>query len=121
MGIVVVGETPYAEGQGDEVALRLSPRDQAAITTVCGAVKCVVVTVSGRPLILTDQLPKLGALVAAWLPGSEGEGVADVLFGDAPFLGKLPVSWPKSMAQVPVGTPKDPSAPLFAYGFGLEK
>ena len=121
VGIVVVGETPYAEGQGDRSSLNLSPRDQAAVNAVCGAVKCVVVTVSGRPLILTDQLPKMGALVAAWLPGSEGEGVADALFGNTKFTGKLSFSWPRSMAQVPVGKPKDLSAPLFAYGFGLEK
>ena len=121
VGVVVVGETPYAEGQGDRSSLNLTPRDQAAVSAVCGAVKCVVVTVSGRPLILTDQLPKMGALVAAWLPGSEGEGVADMLFGNAEFTGKLPFGWPKSVAQVPVGTPKDMSAPLFAYGFGLKK
>ncbi|GAA4010194.1 glycoside hydrolase family 3 N-terminal domain-containing protein [Deinococcus rubellus] len=121
VGIVVVGETPYAEGQGDRSSLNLTPRDQAAVDAVCGAVKCVVVTVSGRPLILTDRLPKMGALVAAWLPGSEGEGVADVLFGDARFTGKLPFGWPRSMAQVPVGKPKDMSEPLFEYGFGLEK
>ncbi|WP_202630373.1 glycoside hydrolase family 3 protein [Deinococcus alpinitundrae] len=121
VGIVVVGETPYAEGQGDRSSLTLSPRDQAAVNAVCSAVRCVVVTVSGRPLILTDQLPRMGALVAAWLPGSEGEGVADALFGNTKFTGKLSFSWPRSMAQVPVGKPRDMGAPLFAYGFGLEK
>ncbi|WP_420593602.1 glycoside hydrolase family 3 protein [Deinococcus sp.] len=121
VGIVVVGETPYAEGQGDRESLGLAADDAAAVKTVCGAIKCVVITVSGRPLILTGELPKIGALVAAWLPGSEGAGVADLLFGDAKFSGKLPFAWPKSMAQIPVGQPKDASAPLFAYGFGLEK
>ncbi|WP_293912994.1 glycoside hydrolase family 3 protein [Deinococcus sp.] len=121
VGVVVVGETPYAEGKGDRSALSLSPADAAAIRSVCTAIKCVVVTVSGRPVILTDQLSSMGALVAAWLPGSEGAGVADMLFGAQPFTGRLPVTWPKNMNQLPVGQPKDASAPLFAYGAGLDR
>ncbi len=119
LGVVVVGETPYAEGKGDTSDLSLNPADAAAIATVCKATRCVVVVVSGRPLLLTDQVPQIGALVAAWLPGTEGAGVADVLFGAAKFGGKLPVTWPKNTKQLPVGNPKDAGAPLFSYGFGL--
>jgi beta-glucosidase len=78
--------------------------------------RLVVILISGRPLIITDQLPLIDALVAAWLPGTEGNGVADVLFGDLPFTGKLSYSWPRSMDQVPM--PADGN-PLFSYGYGL--
>ena len=97
VGVVVVGETPYAEGYGDvggpecgfcspeqleEKSLSLLPADKAVIDDVCDAIEtCVVIVVSGRPQVLTDQLDKMDALVASWLPGSEGAGVADVLFG----------------------------------------
>ena len=64
--------------------------------------KCAVLVVSGRPMLVGDQLAKIGALVASWLPGSEGEGVADVLFGDQPFTGRLPMTWMCSMAQLPI-------------------
>jgi beta-glucosidase len=121
LAVVVVGETPYAEGKGDIADLSPNESDRAAVTTVCKAVKCVVVVVSGRPLLLTDQLPNISALVAAWLPGTEGAGVADVLFGKAKFTGTLPVTWPRNNNQLPVGAPKDTSAPLFAYGFGLKR
>lgn len=120
LGIVVVGERPYAEGQGDRENLVLGDGDRRAIDNVCSAMKCVVVVVSGRPQILTDQLPKMNALVAAWLPGSEGQGVADVLFGDFNFSGKLPITWPKSMDQVPINVGDANYDPLFAYGYGLK-
>ena len=118
VGVVVVGETPYSEGFGDvggpecgfcspeqleEKSLSLLPGDKAVVDTVCDAIAtCVVVVVSGRPQVLTDQLSKMDALVASWLPGSEGAGVADVLFGERPFTGKLPMTWPRSEAQVPI-------------------
>jgi beta-glucosidase len=82
-------------------------------------VPVVVVVVSGRPLILGETLGRADALVAAWLPGSEGQGVADVLFGQYKPTGKLSFAWPRSMAQV---TAKPGSAgydPLFKMGFGL--
>ena len=113
---MVVGETPYSEGFGDVYGprwafdpgdngvprpvknMQLSGADKAAVDRVCRAVDCVVVVVSGRPLILDDQqLNKIDSLVAAWLPGSEGGGVADDLFGAEPYTGKLPVSWPRSL------------------------
>ncbi|MER5862983.1 glycoside hydrolase family 3 N-terminal domain-containing protein [Kitasatospora sp. NPDC002040] len=124
VGVVVVGETPYAEGVGDVGnngrTLELSAADRANIDRVCAAIAtCVVLDVAGRPQIVTDQLPKLDALVMSWLPGSEGAGVADVLFGERAFSGKLPVSWPRSEAQEPINIGDRDYDPLFRYGFGL--
>jgi len=119
VGLVVVGETPYAEGVGDRRDLPLTADDQMAIDNVCAATKCVVVVVSGRPLIVTDRVAKMNALVAAWLPGTEGAGVADVLFGHRNFVGKLPTTWPKSAAQLPTHRADAGYDPLFAFGFGL--
>ncbi len=121
LGVVVVGETPYAEGKGDTDDLNLNTADAQAIRTVCKAVKCLVIVVSGRPLLLTGELPGIGALVASWLPGTEGgAGVADAIFGQAKFTGRLPVTWPRNNDQLPVGRPKDAGTPLFPYGFGLD-
>ena len=124
VGIVVVGETPYAEGMGDVGnnghTLNLSSSDTAAINKVCSTIPtCVVVVVSGRPQIITGQLPQIDALVASWLPGSEGEGVADVLFGKKPFTGKLPVTWPQTQGQEPINVGDKSYSPLFPFGFGL--
>src|SRR6185295_13257748 len=81
--VVVVGETPYAEFLGDRADLRLSEEDQAAVARVKAAgVPTVVVLLSGRPLVLGETLDRADAVLAAWLPGTEGTGVADVLFGD---------------------------------------
>ena len=71
------------------------------------------------PQVLTDQLDKMDAVVASWLPGSEGAGVADVLFGDRPFTGTLPMTWPRTEAQVPINVGDANYDPLFAFGFGL--
>jgi beta-glucosidase len=79
----------------------------------------VLVVVSGRPLILGDAVDMADAVVAAWLPGTEGQGVADVLFGDYKPTGKLPFSWPRSMEQIPINVGDTKYDPLFAYGFGL--
>ena len=135
VGIVVVGETPYAEGFGDidgpewpwgtvaqqeEKSLSLVAADRAAIDRVCTAIPtCIVLIVSGRTQVITDQLGKMDALVASWLPGSEGAGVADVLFGRRGFTGKLPVTWPRSEAQVPINIGDRPYNPLFPYDHGL--
>ncbi|MFK4082592.1 glycoside hydrolase family 3 N-terminal domain-containing protein [Kribbella sp. NPDC020789] len=122
VGVVVVGERPYAEGVGDvgnghdQV---LSEADKAAIDKVCGAMKCVVLTVSGRPQVVADQLGKINALVASWLPGTEGAGVADVLFGKKPFSGRLPVSWPRSEAQEPLNVGDASYDPQYPFGWGL--
>jgi beta-glucosidase len=123
VGIVVLAEEPYAEGVGDRADLALSAGDIALIERVSArSERTVVVLLSGRPLIISDALPLAGAWVAAWLPGSEGAGVADVLFGDAPFSGTLPVSWPRSADQLPLSTLlADPAGPLFPRGFGLKE
>jgi len=124
VGIVVIGETPYAEGMGDVGnnghTLEISAADRANIDKVCGAIKtCVVLDVAGRPQIVTDELSKMDAFVMSWLPGSEGEGVADVLFGKRPFTGKLSVTWPRSAAQEPINVGDANYDPLFPYGYGL--
>ena len=123
VGIVVIGETPYAEGVGDVRnghTLNISAADRANIDKVCGAIKtCVVLDVAGRPQIVTDELSKMDAFVMSWLPGSEGSGVADALFGKKPFTGKLPVSWPRGEAQEPVNVGDTNYDPLFPYGYGL--
>ena len=117
--IVVVGETPYAETVGDNLNLTLPAPGPSTIKNVCGAVKCVVVIVSGRPLVIEPFLGSMDAVVAAWLPGSEGQGVADVLFGDYGFTGKLPITWFKSVDQLPMNVGDKHYDPLFPFGFGL--
>jgi beta-glucosidase len=139
VGVVVVGETPYAEGYGDVGApgwpyeagengvarpsqtMMLNDNDRAAIDKVCAATtKCIVLVVSGRPMILDPSVvSESDALVASWLPGSEGEGVADVLFGRAPFTGRLPMTWPRTLDQEPINVGDASYDPLFPYGFGL--
>ena len=79
----------------------------------------VVVLFSGRPMLVTDALVNADAFIAAWLPGTEGTGIADVLFGDYKPSGKLPVSWPKSAAQIPINVGDGNYDPLFPFGFGL--
>jgi len=120
VAVVVVGETPYAEGRGDRADLSLAKEDLDAIASVKKAgVPVVTVVVSGRPLVLGEAVELSDAIVAAWLPGTAGEGVADVLFGDYKPTGKLPFSWPRSMAQLPINVGDEPYDPLFPYGFGL--
>ena len=124
VGIAVVGEMPYAEGWGDSAQPRLDDADIAAIANLQKAAKkIVVIIVSGRPLIITDELPKWDAAVAAWLPGSEGAGVADALFGSSPFSGTLPLPWPRTIEQLPIATDgrtHDGTTVLFPRGFGLQ-
>ena len=94
IGIAVVGEKPYAEGWGDDPHPTLTSDDLETIQKVKRASKkLVVIIVSGRPLDIKPYQANWDAIVAAWLPGSEGAGVADVLFGDYPFIGKLPIKW----------------------------
>ncbi|MEU6090288.1 glycoside hydrolase family 3 N-terminal domain-containing protein [Streptomyces sp. NPDC047085] len=122
VGVVVVGETPYAEGVGDVGNghdLQLSAADKAAVDKVCAAMKCAVLTVSGRPQLIGDRLDRIDALVASWLPGTEGEGVADVLYGKRPFTGQLPVTWPRSQEQLPINVGDASYDPQFPYGWGL--
>ncbi|MFI1357646.1 glycoside hydrolase family 3 protein [Streptomyces sp. NPDC020898] len=122
VGVVVVGETPYAEGMGDVGNghdLELSDADKKAVDTVCAAMKCAVLVVAGRPQLLGDRLGDIDALVASWLPGTEGDGVADVLYGKRAFTGQLPLTWPKSEAQLPINVGDAAYDPQFPYGWGL--
>lgn len=145
VAVVVIGERPYAEGMGDirasgpvapgsqrasavkllapygatlEAAV-LHPEDVQAIEAVkAKGLPVVVLLVSGRPLVINRELDAASAFVAAWLPGSEGRGVADVLFGDFDFQGRLAFSWPRDPADN-LNRGDAPYEPLFPYGYGL--
>jgi beta-glucosidase len=120
VGVVVIGEKPYAEMFGDRADLALDEEDVAAVRTMKAAgVPVVVILISGRPMIVEEVLGEADAFIAAWLPGTEGSGVADVLFGDHKPTGKLSFSWPRSMNQVPINMGDEPYDPLFSYGYGL--
>jgi beta-glucosidase len=120
IGVVVMGERAYAEMFGDRSDLSLSSEDLATLGNIKEAgIPVVVVLISGRPMIINDALGQVDAFIAAWLPGTEGNGVADVLFGDYKPTGKLSFSWPRSMEQVPVNVGDSDYDPLFPYGFGL--
>jgi beta-glucosidase len=120
VAIAVIGEKPYAEMSGDRKELSLSPADIATVRNLKKAgVPVVVVLVSGRPLILSDILDDADAIVAAWLPGTEGAGVADVLTGAYKPTGKLSFSWPKSNDQLPLGTGTSADV-LYKLGYGLK-
>ncbi|MFF5290791.1 glycoside hydrolase family 3 N-terminal domain-containing protein [Paractinoplanes globisporus] len=118
--IAVVGETPYAEGEGDRPGgLALDVEDRQVLAKLKSAgIPVIVVVVSGRPLDIAGQVDGWAALVAAWLPGSEGGGVADVLFGDYAPTGRLPVTWPRSSDQQTIND-GDGKTGLYAYGYGL--
>lgn len=138
VGVVVVGETPYAEGFGDvggplwafdpadnnvprePKTMDLKPGDRAVIERVCSQIEtCVVLVVSGRPQVIGEQLGSIDALVASWLPGTEGAGVADVLFGKRPFTGRLSLSWPRTVDQQPLNVGDPGYNPQFPFGYGL--
>jgi beta-glucosidase len=117
VGVVVVAEEPYAEGKGDRESLHLPEADKALIARMRSKVnKLVVVLFSGRPMIITEELELADAFIAAFWPGTEGAGMADAIFGEVPFSGKLSFTWPRSMDQIPLGSGGDP---LFPFGFGL--
>lgn len=119
-GIVVIGETPYAEGMGDNVTLALDSADITAINNIKNAgIPVVVILVSGRPMILGTVFDNADAFVAAWLPGTEGQGVAEVLFGNYNFKGKLSHSWLNNISQLPLNSGDSSKVPLFSYGYGL--
>jgi len=121
VAVVVIGEEPYAEMNGDRADLALSREDAAAVSEAKAAgVPVVVVVLSGRPLVLGDAGDQADAILAAWLPGTEGQGVADVLFGDVSPTGKLSFTWPRSMDQLPLGHGKARiENAQFPFGFGL--
>ncbi|MFF5253416.1 glycoside hydrolase family 3 N-terminal domain-containing protein [Streptomyces leeuwenhoekii] len=118
--VAVVGETPYAEMRGDRPGgMGLDQEDLQTLARLeASGVPVVVVLVSGRPLDIAGRLPAWKALLAAWLPGTEGDGVSDVLFGDHAPTGKLPVTWMSSASQQPINQ-GDGKTPLFPYGYGL--
>jgi beta-glucosidase len=121
LGVVVVGEGPYAEMKGDRYDLALSQEDTAAVAALKSAgLPVVVIVLSGRPMILGEVADQADAILAAWLPGTEGAGVVDVLTGAAPATGKLSFTWPRSMDQVPLGHGREKiENPLYPFGFGL--
>jgi beta-glucosidase len=120
VAVVVVGETPYAEGAGDDGDLALSSDDLALVRNVeKTGVPVVLVVLSGRPLILGEAADLADAIVAAWLPGTEGAGVADVLLGDFAPKGKLSFTWPTSVDQHPINVGDEGKPPAYAFGYGL--
>ncbi|MEV6900953.1 glycoside hydrolase family 3 N-terminal domain-containing protein [Amycolatopsis sp. NPDC051372] len=120
VAVAVVGETPYAETKGDRPGdMGLDATDLATLQKLHDSgVPTVVVLVSGRPLDIAKQLPDWAGLIESWLPGSEGQGVADVLFGDYNPTAKLPVTWMRSADQQPINV-GDGKPALFPYGYGL--
>jgi len=119
--VVVLSETPYAEFTGDVSDINTLPgADFAALSDAAGSGKPVVaIVMSGRPVQIADNLADADAWIAAFLPGTEGDGIADVLFGDFPFTGTLSHSWPKDDGGASVNYYDDGYDPLFAFGFGL--
>lgn len=124
--IVVVGEKPYAEYEGDRgdavLPYGLSNEEIELIDKVhtsAPSIPIIGILISGSPIPITDQIDKFDALIAAWLPGSEGQGVADVLYGDYKPTGKLPYTWPRSVDQIPINDATGSQNPLFPFGFGL--
>jgi beta-glucosidase len=100
-GIVAIHELPYVEGGGDRADLSVDPAQIDLVRRMRDRVEqLVVVVVSGRPLLIEPIIEVADAVVACWLPGSEADGIADVLTGAAAFTGKLPVAWPRSMEQI---------------------
>ncbi|MFW5994819.1 MAG: glycoside hydrolase family 3 protein [Spirochaetia bacterium] len=149
--IAVIGEAPYAESEGDRDTLELPSEDINLLEHASDVdTPVAAVLLSGRPLVLTDELPMMDALVAAWLPGSEASGIADVLFGDSEPVGRLPMTWPRRNSQIPIQVDEDTgetwttgqarehgygvvdpedvdmseedleALPLFPFGFGLD-
>jgi len=118
VGIWVGGETPYAEGRGDSSTLAFGNDNSSQLSDICAHVTvCIAILYSGRPVIITDQVPKANAFVAAWLPGTEAQGITDALFGGG-FTGKLPVSWPRAVSDEPINN-GDGKTPLYPLGYGL--
>jgi beta-glucosidase len=121
VGIVVVAERPYAEGVGDSSTLKLPAGDLAVIAKVRPLVdKLIVVIMSGRPVMLDQISGSADAIVAAWLPGTEDEGIADVLLGVKPFTGTTPYTWPKTAADAPRTGKTSCEGAVYPYGYGLD-
>ncbi|MFL3013822.1 MAG: glycoside hydrolase family 3 protein [Candidatus Neomarinimicrobiota bacterium] len=118
--VLALGEKPYTEGVGDRDDLQLSDEDQKLLSKVKASKKpYIIILISGRPMVINKALDNSNAFIAAWLPGTEGGGISDVIFGDYDFSGKLSMSWPKSMEQIPINYGDSNYDPLFQFGFGL--
>ena len=118
--VVAIGEEPYTEGVGDRDSLLLSKKDKELLEKVKRTkIPYVVILISGRPMIINEELDNSHAFIAAWLPGTEAAGISDVLFGDFDFTGKLSMTWPRSMKQIPINFGDSKYDPLFEFGFGL--
>lgn len=118
--IVAVGEEPYAETPGDSLELLIPFNGSDVIKSVAEKIPTLAILITGRPTVVDPQLlGKVDALVAAWLPGSEGGGIADVIFGDYNFTGRLPVTWFRRVEQLPMNAADNAYDPLFPLGFGL--
>lgn len=127
--IVVFGEQPYAEMRGDLRTLEFEPGDKQSLALLkklrAAGIPTVSVFLSGRPLWVNPEINQSDAFVAAWLPGSEGGGIADVLIGTRDgkprkdFTGRLSYSWPKTAGQFPLNRGRPGYDPLFAFGYGL--
>lgn len=119
--IVAVGEAPYAESRGDDPEPSIHFDGGEVVSLVAEKIPTVAILMTGRPVVLDKtMLEKVEALVAAWLPGTEGDGIADVVFGDYDFTGKLPMSWFRDTDQLPMNPEADSYDPLFPLGFGLK-
>lgn len=129
VAVVVFGEQPYAEMKGDVRTIEYRSGDESDLALMralkADGIPVVAVFLSGRPLWVNPELNAADAFVAAWLPGTEGGGVADVLIGDKAgrprydFTGKLSFSWPKRVDQTRLNVGETPYDPLFPYGYGL--
>lgn len=121
--IAVIGEHPYAETTGDNADLTIPLGGIDVINNVCNdkhsSIPCLVILISGRPLVVESYLNRMDALVAAWLPGSEGQGITDVIFGDYDFQGQLPRTWFKRVDQLPMNVGDKDYDPLFPFGFSM--
>jgi beta-glucosidase len=120
IGIVVVAERPYAEGVGDSATLELPAVDVAVVAKMRPLVDTlVVVIVSGRPVVL-DDVAAADAVVAAWLPGTEAAGLADILLGDKPFVGTTPYTWPRTPEDAPRFGKSACDGAVYPVGYGLD-
>lgn len=118
--VLVIAEEPYAEMEGDRENLQIEEIDKIAVERVQQTnIPTATIIISGRPIIVTEYLNDWDALIAAWLPGTEGQGVAEVLFGDYNPTGKLSFSWPRSMNDIPINIGDVDYNPLFPFDFGL--
>ncbi|MFN3385224.1 MAG: glycoside hydrolase family 3 protein [Candidatus Thermochlorobacter sp.] len=120
VGIVVIGETPYTETDGDSPNPVISEEDLIPIRNIANAkVPVVVVLLTGRPLVLGEALAKSSAFLVAWLPGTEIRGIVDLLFGEAKPTAKLSHSFPRTLEQIPINVGEGKTEPLFKFGEGL--